>query len=116
MSTFWTIQTGEQHSVPMPYGVNFTLSIFVSKHVIHVSYNPWNRDGTYDKLVRDMIEQKGSRLVVSINDLRNSNPERAKALLNKSFEEVSAFQRALKEFVGSIDATFAKETSEFFVG
>lgn len=75
-----------------------------------------DRDGTYDKLVRDMIEQKGSRLVVSINDLRNSNPERAKALLNKSFEEVSAFQRALKEFVGSIDATFAKETTDFFVG
>ena len=74
------------------------------------------RDGTYDKLTRDMIEQKGSRLVVSINDLRNSNPERAKALLSKSFEEVSAFQRALKEFVGSIDATFAKETSEFFIG
>ena len=83
---------------------------------MQVSYNPWNRDGTYDKLVRDMIEQKGSRLVVSINDLRNSNPERAKALLNKSFEEVSAFQRALKEFVGSIDATFAKETTDFFVG
>ena len=40
----------------------------------------------------------------------------AKALLNKSFEEVSAFQRALKEFVGSIDATFAKETSDFFIG
>jgi len=75
-----------------------------------------DRDGTYDKLTRDMIEQKGSRLVVSINDLRNSNPDRAKALLNKSFEEVSAFQRALKEFVGSIDATFAKETSEFFIG
>jgi len=75
-----------------------------------------DRDGTYDKLTRDMIEQKGSRLVVSINDLRNSNPERAKSLLNKSFEEVSAFQRALKEFVGSIDATYAKETSEFFIG
>jgi len=75
-----------------------------------------DRDGTYDKLTRDMIEQKGNRLVVSINDLRNSNPERAKALLNKSFEEVSAFQRALKEFVGSIDATFAKETSDFFIG
>merc|ERR1711970_1370247 len=28
----------------------------------------------------------------------------------------SAFQRALKEFVGSIDATYAKETEDFFVG
>ena len=63
-----------------------------------------------------MIENKGSRLVVSINDLRNQNRERAFALLDKSFEEVSAFQRALKEFVGSIDATYAKETEDFFIG
>ena len=63
-----------------------------------------------------MVESKGSRLVVSINDLRNQNRERAMALLDKSFEEVSAFQRALKEFVGSIDATYAKETEDFFIG
>ena len=63
-----------------------------------------------------MIENKGSRLVVSINDLRNLNPTRAKALLDKSFEEVVAFQRALKEFVGSVDATYAKETEDFFIG
>ena len=63
-----------------------------------------------------MIENKGSRLVVSINDLRNQNKERAFSLLAKSFEEVASFQRALKEFVGSIDATFAKETEDFFIG
>merc|ERR1719153_2229684 len=66
-----------------------------------------------------MIETKGTRLVVSINDLRHHVPDgrqRAMALLEKSFEEVSAFQRALKEFVGSIDATYAKETEDFFVG
>ena len=63
-----------------------------------------------------MIENKGSRLVVSINDLRNQNQTRAFALLDKSFEEVVAFQRALKEFVGSIDATYAKETEDFFIG
>jgi len=74
------------------------------------------RDGVYDRCVRDMIENKGCRLVVSINDLRTHNRERAMALLEKSFEEVSAFQRALKEFVGSIDATYAKETEDFFVG
>ena len=68
------------------------------------------------RLVREMVESKGSRLVVSINDLRNQNRERALALLDKSFEEVSAFQRALKEFVGSIDATYAKETEDFFIG
>jgi len=75
-----------------------------------------DRDGVYDRLVRDMIENKGSRLVVSINDLRNQNKERAFSLLAKSFEEVASFQRALKEFVGSIDATYAKETEDFFIG
>jgi len=75
-----------------------------------------DRDGTYDKLVREMVENKGSRLVVSINDLRTAAAERADALLRRSFEEVSAFQKALKEFVGSIDATYAKETMDFFVG
>lgn len=39
-----------------------------------------DRDGVYDRLVRDMIENKGSRLVVSINDLRNQNKERAFSL------------------------------------
>ena len=68
------------------------------------------------RLVRDMIENKGSRLVVSINDLRNQNKERAFSLLDKSFEEVASFQRALKEFVGSIDASYAKETEDFFIG
>merc|ERR1719419_1115709 len=62
-----------------------------------------------------MVDNKANRLIVSINDLRNTVPDRARALLNKSFEEVSAFQRALKEFVGSIDATYAKETLDFFV-
>jgi len=75
-----------------------------------------DRDGVYDKLVREMIDNKGSRLVVSINDLRTQNKERALALLDRSFEEIGAFQRALKEFVGSIDATYAKETEDFFIG
>jgi len=75
-----------------------------------------DRDGVYDRLVREMIDNKGNRLVISINDLRNQNRERAMALLQTSFEEISAFQRALKEFVGSIDATFAKESEDFYIG
>ena len=66
-----------------------------------------------------MIETKGTRLVVSINDLRHHVPDgrqRAAALLQSSFEELAAFQRALKEFVGSIDATYAKESEDFFIG
>ncbi|CAG2067339.1 unnamed protein product, partial [Timema podura] len=37
------------------------------------------------------------------------------SLLNNAFEEQLAFQRALKEYVGSIDPTYAKETEECFV-
>jgi len=72
--------------------------------------------GIYDRLVRDMIEAKEQRITVNINDLRRSNPERAKALLNECFEEIAAFHKALKEFVASIDASYAKETEDFFVG
>ncbi|XP_006211600.3 DNA replication licensing factor MCM3 isoform X3 [Vicugna pacos] len=38
------------------------------------------------------------------------------SLLNNSFEELVAFQRALKDFVASIDATYAKQYEEFYIG
>uniref|UniRef100_A0A7M4E0X8 DNA replication licensing factor MCM3 n=1 Tax=Crocodylus porosus TaxID=8502 RepID=A0A7M4E0X8_CROPO len=37
-------------------------------------------------------------------------------LLNNAFEELLAFQRALKDFVASIDATYAKQYEEFYIG
>lgn len=37
-------------------------------------------------------------------------------LLNNAFDELLAFQRALKDLVASIDATYAKQHEEFFVG
>ncbi|XP_023068769.2 DNA replication licensing factor MCM3 isoform X8 [Piliocolobus tephrosceles] len=37
-------------------------------------------------------------------------------LLNNAFEELVAFQRALKDFVASIDATYAKQYEEFYIG
>jgi len=36
--------------------------------------------------------------------------------LNNAFEEQMAFQRALKEYVGSLDPSYAKENEELFVG
>ena len=36
-------------------------------------------------------------------------------LLRNSFEEIVAFQLALKEYVASVDPTFSKEHNEFFV-
>uniref|UniRef100_A0A4W6CCB7 DNA replication licensing factor MCM3 n=1 Tax=Lates calcarifer TaxID=8187 RepID=A0A4W6CCB7_LATCA len=37
-------------------------------------------------------------------------------LMNNAFEELLAFQRALKDVVASVDATYAKQYEEFFVG
>ncbi|CAH0723987.1 unnamed protein product, partial [Brenthis ino] len=71
--------------------------------------------GVYVERVKQMIGEKSKRLVVNINDLRRKNPERAKTLLDNAFEEQIAFQKALKEYVSSIDPMYAKEQEEFFV-
>lgn len=72
--------------------------------------------GIYQQQVRDMITNNEIRLKININDLRRKNPKRALTLINESFEECVAFQRALKEFVASIDQTYSKQHEEFFVG
>uniref|UniRef100_A0A9J8CGT1 DNA replication licensing factor MCM3 n=1 Tax=Cyprinus carpio carpio TaxID=630221 RepID=A0A9J8CGT1_CYPCA len=66
--------------------------------------------------VRQMISENKSRLIVNLNDLRRRNEQRAAKLLNNAFEELLAFQRALKDLVASIDATYAKQHEEFFIG
>ncbi|KAG7309765.1 MCM DNA helicase complex subunit [Plutella xylostella] len=71
--------------------------------------------GIYMERVKQMIADKSQRLMVSVNDLRRKNPDRAKNLLENAFEEQIAFQKALKEYVASIDPTYAKEQEEFFV-
>ncbi|CAH0582874.1 unnamed protein product [Chrysodeixis includens] len=71
--------------------------------------------GIYMEKVKQMIADKSQRLVVNINDLRRKNPERARTLLDNAFEEQIAFQKALKEYVSSIDPTYAKTMEEFFV-
>ncbi|XP_074644086.1 zygotic DNA replication licensing factor mcm3-like [Tubulanus polymorphus] len=72
--------------------------------------------GDYLQRVRDMITNNEVRLVVNINDLRRKNPIRAQELQNQAFEEVLAFQKALKEYVLSTDQVFGKQYDEFFVG
>uniref|UniRef100_F6Z4G6 DNA replication licensing factor MCM3 n=2 Tax=Ciona intestinalis TaxID=7719 RepID=F6Z4G6_CIOIN len=72
--------------------------------------------GIYAELVRQMMEKKKCRIIVNINDLRRKNETRAVRLLNNGFGELGAFQRALKSYVASIDATFAKDFEDFFVG
>ncbi|XP_038628230.1 DNA replication licensing factor MCM3 [Tachyglossus aculeatus] len=72
--------------------------------------------GVYQGKVRELISDNQYRLIVSINDLRRKNEKRAQRLLNNAFEELVAFQRALKDFVASVDATYAKQYEEFYVG
>ncbi|XP_075684453.1 maternal DNA replication licensing factor mcm3 isoform X3 [Rhinoderma darwinii] len=63
-----------------------------------------------------MIGANEHRLTVNLNDLRRKNERRASILLSNAFLEVIAFQRALKDLVASIDATYAKQFEEFSVG
>ncbi|XP_028653055.1 zygotic DNA replication licensing factor mcm3-like [Erpetoichthys calabaricus] len=72
--------------------------------------------GIYQSKVRDMISDNRCRLIVNINELRQRNSGRAAKLLDNSVMELLAFQRALKEFVATIDATYAKQYEEFYVG
>ncbi|XP_054708242.1 LOW QUALITY PROTEIN: zygotic DNA replication licensing factor mcm3-like, partial [Uloborus diversus] len=71
--------------------------------------------GIYSQAVKDMISKKGCRILININDLRKKNPARCLSLLKSSFEELVAFQRALKEFVSAADPTYSKTHEEFFV-
>lgn len=36
--------------------------------------------------------------------------------MNTAFQELIAFQRSLKDLVASVDATYAKQHEEFYVG
>ncbi|XP_019534369.3 DNA replication licensing factor Mcm3 [Aedes albopictus] len=71
--------------------------------------------GTYTAHVRKMVTDNARRLVVNVNDLRRKNPDRAQALLSSAFEEQLAFSRALKEYVSTVDPTYAKTQEDFFV-
>ncbi|EDO34425.1 predicted protein [Nematostella vectensis] len=72
--------------------------------------------GVYHGKVRDMIDRGETRLLVNINDLRRKNEQRAVKLVNNSFEELIAFQNALKEFVSTANTEYGKKHEEFFVG
>nr|QIC49963.1 DNA replication licensing factor MCM3-like protein [Actinia equina] len=72
--------------------------------------------GVYHGKVRDMISRNECRLIVNVNDLRRKNEKRTNLLLNKGFEELLAFQNALKEFVGTVDTAYGKKYEEFLIG
>jgi len=75
-------------------------------------------DGIYKSKVEDMIKRGDTRLLVKINDTRK-NPNfkaRAQGLIENSAEEIIAFQRALKEYVISLDPAYGKKNLEFRIG
>uniref|UniRef100_A0A672Q1P8 DNA replication licensing factor MCM3 n=1 Tax=Sinocyclocheilus grahami TaxID=75366 RepID=A0A672Q1P8_SINGR len=84
--------------------------------IAYPAFNLNQDQGIYQSKVRQMISENKSRLTVNLNDLRRRNEKRAAKLLNNAFEELLAFQRALKDLVASIDATYAKQHEEFFIG
>uniref|UniRef100_A0A1A9UNX1 DNA replication licensing factor MCM3 n=1 Tax=Glossina austeni TaxID=7395 RepID=A0A1A9UNX1_GLOAU len=72
--------------------------------------------GIYAGHVKDMIGEKSRRLIVNINDLKRKNSQRALGLLTNASDELLAFGRALKEYVSTVDPTYAKGYEDFFVG
>lgn len=73
-------------------------------------------EGIYQQKVRDMIQNMELRLIVNVNDLRRTHPKRCTVLVDESFEEILCFNRALREFVASIDPEFSKQHEELYVG
>src|SRR5699024_2117503 len=63
-----------------------------------------------------MIKKGEQRLVVNINDVRRKLPNRVKALLNNSIEELVLFQNALKEYIRHQNPDFANKFDEFLIG
>lgn len=75
-------------------------------------------DGVYKNKVEHMIKKEQTRLVVKLNDIRKQPNFRARAegLVENSAEELIAFQRALKEYVISLDPIYGRSQFEFHIG
>lgn len=74
-------------------------------------------EGAFTAAVKDMVDAGGARVVLSLNEVRRRNPDRARGLLRDTASELVAFRRALREFVASLDPTYAKSRGqEFHVG
>lgn len=71
--------------------------------------------GKYYQLVKNMLADQSHRLLVNINDIRKKNSVRAQALLNNAFEEQTAFQKALQEYVFQVSPDHAKSNEDFFI-
>uniref|UniRef100_A0A914CBQ2 DNA replication licensing factor MCM3 n=3 Tax=Acrobeloides nanus TaxID=290746 RepID=A0A914CBQ2_9BILA len=82
-------------------------------------YSTFLDDSTDEKIytqkIQELIDQNGKRLVVNLNHVRAKLPDRCAGLLHNFVEEILCFEKALKEVVSHIDATYAKD-AEFQIG
>ncbi|KAG9510032.1 Zygotic DNA replication licensing factor mcm3, partial [Fragariocoptes setiger] len=76
------------------------------------------RSGIYKAKVEHMINKEQQRLLVNINDIRRdpSIKQRAQGLIENSVEELISFQRALKDYVVSLNPAYGRSRFEFFIG
>lgn len=61
-------------------------------------------------------QNKWNEIVEHDIHVRDGNDDSSSRLMSNAFEELLAFQRALKDVVASVDATYAKQYEEFFIG
>ncbi|KAG8272754.1 MCM DNA helicase complex subunit [Homalodisca vitripennis] len=87
----------------------------MASHLVDLVLVAEEDQGLYNKKVKNMIEDKRKRLLVNVNDLRRKNQARAAGLLKNAFEELMAFQLALKEYVTSVEPSYVTPTDEFFI-
>ncbi|XP_065201750.1 DNA replication licensing factor Mcm3 [Planococcus citri] len=69
----------------------------------------------YHGKVKSMIDDGRIRITVNVNDLRAKNPKRTIELLKTGFPEQIAFQKALYEYVSSLNTKYASDHEEFFI-
>lgn len=58
-----------------------------------------NGPNVYNKLMLSMIEENRQRIIININDLQRSFPNRTKQLLTNLVEEENNLRKALHNFV-----------------
>ncbi|XP_072973040.1 DNA replication licensing factor MCM3 [Typha angustifolia] len=70
----------------------------------------------YTKSIRDMINNKRRRLIVGIDDLRNSVPDLARGLIRNPGEYMQPISDALTEVTRGLDPKYLKEGEHVLVG
>jgi hypothetical protein len=58
----------------LQYSLQFYVVVYVN---VILMFTLQESEGTYSQLVKDLVADKGKRLLININDLRRKNPVRA---------------------------------------